>query len=493
MRAVTSFSGRLAVAVAALAALAVGFEVGTWIAAVGVAGALAFGWGAGALDTDRNSRRALGSVATVVGGMLVLAGVVAGARDVGAAIVVATALVGLTAVAVDATVGLGDDSLSPVLSSLGSSIATAIAGVALASVFHVAALLDVAVVIVGGLAAVSLATALGAFISLQLLALVVGVLMHRSRRTIDGWFPGDVPVETWEEFEPLATTVAEVPRSYWTALGAQVLLLFVPGVVGLVDRLLATTWLFGDAVQLLLQSGLLHGALFLVLLLELGVLLAEFVRSAAISTLSPNPPRSLSYAAGGIALVVAVPLFVGALGAYATVTGTQPDVLFFGPTWGSAAALLSVAVVALGVVFALEVTGVALAERSVVPDRAAGFATGAALLFLAAVLAAPLDAAPLVTFGGVAAALVVWDLGETAVDLGSHLGTETATRRAEVVHATGSVGVAVAGVVLAILGVYVVDPGIFPAAGGRAVAALALALVALVAFVTAIDRRPDVD
>lgn len=493
MRTVTRFSGRLAVGVAALATLAIGLAVGTWVVAVGVGGALAFGWGAGALDTDENGHRALGSVATVVGGLLVLVGVTAGARGGGSAAVTSLALLGLAAVALDATVGLGDDRLTPVTSSLGSSIATVIAGVAVASVLHVAAALDVAVLLLGVLGSVSLATALGAFVSLQLLALLTGVLMHRSRRTVEGWFPGEVPVESWAEFEPLALSLSEVPRSYWAVLGLQVVLLLVPGVVGLVDVLLSNTWLFGDAVRFLLQSGLLHALLLSVVLLELAVLSAEFVRSSATSLLSPNPPKSLSYAAGGIALFVGVPALVAGLTVSAAVTGVGSDLLFFGGSWGSAAALMSVTVVALGVVFALVVTAVALAERSALPDRTAGFAIGATALFLAAVGASPFGAPAHVTFAGVAAALVTWDLGETAVDVGSHLGGAAETRRAEVVHATGSVGVGVAGVALATLGVHVVGPLAVPGTGGRAVAALGLTLVALVAFVVAIDRRPDVD
>lgn len=493
MRTVTRFSSRLAVGVSAMATLAIGLAVGTWAVVVGVVGALAFAWGAGALDTDANGRRALGSIATVVGGLLVLVGVAVGARGPATAVVTSLAMLGLAAVAVDATAGLGDESLAPVLSTLGSSIAALIAGVAVASVLHIAASFEVALILLGLLATASLSTALGAFVSLQVLALLVGVLMRRSRRTVEGWFPGGVPVEAWEEFEPLALSLSEVPRSYWVVLGIQMLLLIVPGVVGLVELFLSTTWLFGDAVRFLLQSGLLHGLLYLALLVELGVLGAELVRSVATTLLSPNPPKSLSHAAGGIALVVVVPVIVAGLAVYAAVTGRASDLLLFGGSWGTVAAFTSVAVVALGVVFALEVTGVAIAERSVLPDRAAGFAIGATLLFLVAVGAAPLGAPAVVTFVGVAAALVTWDLGETAVDIGSHLGVETETRRAEVVHATGSVGVGVAGVALATLGVYLIGPLSVPGQGGRAVAALALSLVALLAFVVAIDRRPDVD
>jgi hypothetical protein len=491
MRAVAGFSGRLAVAVAALATLAAGVGVGNAGIVAGVAGALAFGWGAGALDTDSNGRRALGSVATTVGGLLVLVGMATAGADVAAFVVSALALLGLSAVAVDATAGLGDETLAPLLASLGSSIATVIGGVALASLFHVAFGVGLAGLLLVGLAGVSLATPLGAFVVLQVQAVLVAVLMRRARSVVEGWFPGGVPVEAWEEFEPLAMSLREVPRAYWVALGLQVVLLFA-GANAVVEWLLASTWLFGAVVDGVLRSGLVHGALLLVMALEATVLLAEFVRSAANSALAPNPPKSLSYATGGIALSVVVPVLVGVAALASGLLGLGIDPLILGGTWGSAAALLSLSVVALGVVFAVEVTAVAIAERSLLPERVPGFAMGATLLFLAAVGAAPAGAPPVVTFAGVAAALVAWDLGETSVDLGTHLGAAD-TRRAEVVHATGTVAVGVAGVVLAALSVHLLGPLRVPGAAGRAVAALGLSIVALLAFVLALDRRPDVE
>lgn len=489
MRSIATFSGRLAVAVAALATLAAGVGVGNPGIALGVGGALAFGWGAGALDTDANGRRALGSVATVLGGLLVLLGMGTGGARTGAFAVSALALLGLSAITVDATAGLGDETLSPLLASLGSSIATIIGGVALASLLHVAFGVGLVALALGGLAHVTLATPLGAFVVLQLEAVLVAVLMHRARAVVEGWFPGGVPVDAWEEFEPLAMSVREVPKGYWAALGLQLVLLFA-GANAVVEYLLASTWLFGAVVDGVLRSGLLHAVLLAALVLEGAVLFAEFVRSGANSALAPDPPKSIAYAAGGIVLCVAVPLLLGAAAVALALLGTGTDVMFLGGTWGSAAAILSLSVVALGVVFALEVTGVAIAERSLLPDRVAGFAVGATLLFLAAIGARPAGAPAVVTFAGVAAALVAWDLGETSVDLGTHLdGAET--RRAEVVHATGSVAVGVAGVALAALSVTLVGPLAVPGSRGRAVAALGLSIVALLAFVLALDRRPD--
>jgi len=490
-RHVTPFSGRLAVAVAALSTLAVGAGVGNPGVAVGVAGALAFAWGAGALDTDANGRRALGSVATVVGGLAVLSGAVTAGTDVVAAVVSAVALLALAAVAVDATAGVGEDTLAPLLASLGSSVATVIAGVAVASLLHVAFGLGLAWLLFAGAADASLSTPLGAFVALQLLAVLVAVLLRRARAVVEGWFPGGVPVDAWAEFEPLALSLREVPTAYWGALAVQVVALAVGGNV-VVEWLLASTWLFGAAVDGVLRSGVLHAALLLVLALEAAVVGGEFVRTALNSALSPNPPRSLSYAAGGVAVCLLVPVAAAALSVGAGLTGLGSDPLPFEGVWGTTATLLAMSVVALGVVFAVEVTGVALAERAPLPD-AAGFAMGAGLLFLAAVAAAPAGAPALVTFAGVAAALVAWDLGDTAVDIGGHLGDRAETRRAEVVHATGSVAVAVAGVALAAASVHLLGPISVPGTTGRAVAAVGLSIVALLAFVLALDRRPHAD
>lgn len=489
MRHATRFSRRLAVAVAALAALALGFAVGNRAVPVGVAGALAFGWGAGALTADANARRALGSVATVLGGLVTLGGTVGTVDGVAAFVVSALALLGVAAVAVDATAGLSDVSLAPVLAALGGSTATVIAGVGLASVLHVSFGVGVAYLLVAGAANVTLATAFGAFVGLQLQAVLATVLVHRARRTVESWFPGGVPVDAWDELEPLALSVDDVPRTYWLVLGVQVLLLFIPWSVVLVEWLLASTWLFGAAVHAVLTSGVLHALLFGVALVGGTVLVADGVRRSAVSIVGSDPPRSLAFAAGGIAVVTLVPLLVATVAVAGPLLGVPTTSVLVDGVWGASAAILAVVVVLLGVVFAVEVTGVAVAERSLLPERSAGFALGATLLFAAAVLGPAADVPPLVTFAGVAAALVTWDLGETAVDIGSHLGPAAETRRAEVVHATGSLAVGVAGVALASGAVHLVGPVTVPGPGGRAVTALVLALVALLAFALALDRE----
>lgn len=485
-RHVARFSGWLAVAVGTVAALALGVAAGNLGTPVGVAGALAFGWAAGALEGPSNARRAAGSLAVVFGGLAGLAGPAVAAGGFAGFLVGALGVVAVALLAVDATAGLGEGSLSPVMESLGGSIAAAIAGVAATSVLHVGFGLGVAWLLVVGLAAISLASALGAFVTLQLSALAVGVLVGRARSTVETWFRGDVPIDAWDEMDAFEVAVGDVPRGYWVLLGLQVLLALSPTGRSLVAWLLDAMWLVGDAVAVALQSGVLHGALWLVGLLAAGVLVADSVRRVVVGALSPNPARSLAAGAGGLALLVAVPAAV-ALAALLWPAGLDGgDLLVSAAPWGASAAVLSLLVMALGVVFAIQVTGIAVAARSLVPDDAAGFALGALCLLLAAVAAAAVGVHELFVFAGVAAALVAWDLGETAVDLGSHLGPDVRTRRAEVVHATGSGAVAVVGVGLAAAALYLLGPLSVPGTDGRAAAALALTLAALVAFSVAL-------
>jgi hypothetical protein len=84
-----------------------------------------------------------------------------------------------------------------------------------------------------------------------------------------------------------------------------------------------------------------------------------------------------------------------------------------------------------------------------------GYAMGAAGLFLAAAFSATLGAPDLLVFGGLVAALLVWDAGEFATTLGREVGRHAPTARAELVHLGGTavVGVVGVGAALALRGV----------------------------------------
>lgn len=110
-----------------------------------------------------------------------------------------------------------------------------------------------------------------------------------------------------------------------------------------------------------------------------------------------------------------------------------------------------------------------------------GGVTGGAFGLLVAALIAGTQGAPVVwVLLGVAAAVVAWDVGCTAISVGKQLGRAADTRRLEVVHLAASVGV---GVVTtgAGYGLYQVGTGRQP------VGALLFLLVAAVLLVVALE------
>lgn len=104
---------------------------------------------------------------------------------------------------------------------------------------------------------------------------------------------------------------------------------------------------------------------------------------------------------------------------------------------------------------------------------------GAAGLFVAALVAAALGAlAATPTLVAVAAAMIAWDVGQNAVGVGHQLGRHVPTRRAELVHAAGSLVVATAITVLTYV-VYLI------ANDGQPAAALVSLLVGAVLLIWA--------
>lgn len=84
----------------------------------------------------------------------------------------------------------------------------------------------------------------------------------------------------------------------------------------------------------------------------------------------------------------------------------------------------------------LFVGGVGLGERPWVT-------TGAFVLFLAAIVAGTRGAPAVPVLVSVAAAVVAWDVGGSAISVGRQLGRDADTTRLEVVHLTASLGVGV--------------------------------------------------
>lgn len=131
--------------------------------------------------------------------------------------------------------------------------------------------------------------------------------------------------------------------------------------------------------------------------------------------------------------------------------------------------LLAIAVL-VAVLFLLVVAAVGQFGGTDGPSGVGSMSGG---VLLAAVSVGIAGGHPVVVFCGVAASLLVWDVGEYAVTLGHEVGYDGGTRRAELVHGVGAVALAAVGVLLA--GGLLVLAGIIPSVS-RAAAVLAVAV-----------------
>ncbi|SNZ04984.1 hypothetical protein SAMN06269185_0743 [Natronoarchaeum philippinense] len=112
-----------------------------------------------------------------------------------------------------------------------------------------------------------------------------------------------------------------------------------------------------------------------------------------------------------------------------------------------------------------------------------GIDAGAFGLFAAALLAAVTGAPTASTLIGAGLAILAWDAGGNALELGRQVGRDAATREAEIAHLSGTVGVAA--------GAGGLGYGFYTAgSGGRPVAALVLLSFAAVLLASALRLRP---
>lgn len=159
------------------------------------------------------------------------------------------------------------------------------------------------------------------------------------------------------------------------------------------------------------------------------------------------------------------------------------------PTVGSATvaggcALLAVAVAALGSVTALAVAvlGAVAVCLGLVRGVEAVADLGSLGLFAGVIVGALAGSSVEVTLVGAVAAIVAWDLGRSAIDLGAQLGRDADTTRLEAVHAVSS---ALVGLVTVTVGyaLYVF------AAAGQPVWGIASLLVAATLLVVGLGVR----
>lgn len=480
------FGARLAVALAALVGAGLGL-------ATGVPGATLLGLVAGgvlagsgrALADEENARRAAGSAGLVVGGVALVAAVrLAAARSGGAAVLVAAVSLGVAAVVLDALVETPGDASPPVGRAARRSVAVlvpfALLGTAWASGL-------VTLFVVGPVAVGIALVNYSAFLSLvvlQVLALVAMLLVQEALPVLDSWIDADG--DPLAALDRVGLRLREVPRAFWALLGVQVLvLLFDPGGTWFAAALSALSVL-GTVIHAVLVYGVLHAPLAAVALLAGLVLLARGVQRTVLWWAGPSPGTALSFGAGGL-LAAGVAVLLGAIPPTAALlTDGLWSVGFggFSEALGATAAALLVVGLLVGAVRWTVLAFPAAASVGAIPASAGGYAVGATALFVGALAAAASGATAVVAFAGAAGALLVWDLGENTTVLREQLGGEVDTRRVEITHATGSVGVGVAAVLASTLAYYLIGRvGIAPPDESHALLALALALVGLVSFV----------
>mgnify|MGYP000737156905 CR=1 FL=1 len=473
-------SARLALAVAVgFSALVALLADGLRPAGVGVFGAIATGWGVGALAAADKRRVAAGSVAAVLGSALVFGGAALAVIADGNGYVLL--VVGTVVVAIETWDGI-DAEIGPrfkrCLSESGFVAVVAFVVFALAfTLFGTGLAFEV---LRRSLGAVT-ATPLAALFWLQVGVLGIGLLLDRASRVVERWTDAE-RVATDGLAAQFRLRVSDVPRWYLAALVVQFLVASI--VTGVVDPYLASRPMLDRAVSLVLLSGATHGALGALLVALGAIALLPRLRAGVVFWTGTDPGYTLAFAAGGLASV-GVALLAGALAALGIAgEAFMPDVA----TDTAFAALAPAIPVLAGTFAAFLVTSlVALGLWSSVEwldPSGDGFSIGATFLFAGTVvLAGSLPALVVVT--GAAVSLLVWDLGVHATGLDRDLQALAPPARTEVVHAVAAGGALAVGVALAAGVGYFVVPIRIP--GERAVVALALAVAALVALVYAVD------
>jgi hypothetical protein len=154
---------------------------------------------------------------------------------------------------------------------------------------------------------------------------------------------------------------------------------------------------------------------------------------------------------------------------------------FFGP--------LALVMTAVGVVLLLATTAIVvlwlLLLTKYLDDRTAGIGIASGALFQTAAFAGVVGVSLPVLFGSLIAAVLVWDVGEFGTTLGQEVGRYAETRRAELVHASGTLAVGGVGAGVA-LTIREGSVGAITAADGTVVVGLVAVLAGLLALVVAL-------
>jgi hypothetical protein len=149
---------------------------------------------------------------------------------------------------------------------------------------------------------------------------------------------------------------------------------------------------------------------------------------------------------------------------------------------GTLTALLLGASVLLAVAFLLTAAFGVLVSVGFVPETPSGIALGAGLLFVGAMGAAAAGAGLVPVLVAGAGALLAWDLGENAVELGAQLGRAAETSRGEFAHGGASALVAGSSVAVAVAAGQLPNAFVVPGEGWLLVVAMSLSTTAGLAF-----------
>ncbi|WP_436923793.1 DUF7519 family protein [Halosimplex amylolyticum] len=476
---VVSRRAALVVAVGFAALVAVGLEAVS-PAAVGVAGALAIGWGSGAVTSERKRRVALGSVALTLGSVALVAGIVLAAQAEGAAYV--AVLVGTMVVAVGTRDGFADETVSELYRSVSESGFVAVVGCVAFAVAAFAFGTGFVAVLLGKLFSLSTFSPMVALWWIQVGVVCVGLLAERAGRVVDRWTPGEDALGDGLAAQ-FRLRLTDVPLWYAAALVAQFLLAtLAPHVL---DPFLTARPVVARAAEVALLSGVTQVGLAVVgAALAVVALFAPVQRSVVFWT-GTSPGYTLAFAAGGL-VAVAGAFAAGVLAAlgvafdWLALWGSTGSVLAaFGPAVQVLAGTFVSVLAAAALIFGVHVFVVAASPTG------AEFSVGATALFAGTLLLAN-DLPAAVVVVGAALSLLVWDLGVHALGLERDLRGVTPPTRTEVVHATAAAGALLGGVVVATAVGYLAVPLRIP--DDRAIVALALVLCSFVAVGFAMRR-----
>lgn len=438
------------------------------------------------LDHDDPRRQALASVALVPGGALTTFAALA-VDGVGVLVAVTVGGVAVFAAGLGAAGYVTGDDLKRLLVGLLADAGALAVGAVGALAVHVGAATTLAASLGGlvgwladlGTANAAAVVAMGAF--------ETGALVAVCRRAARATPAEPLPGET-DRVAAALTAVDDslagvVPWLELVALVATVVALAAPAVSVLAPLVSP------EATALAGATRPLHVAAWTLAGLLGGYLLAARV-AVALSRRSPTwVVRRSVRATGGVAgtLLVAAVLGVvpfAALVAAVMGPGSGEELVVEVAASAGAATVMLLAVLAVLVPPAATVAVLLVAVGGrFVPEQGAGAAIAAALLFGQA-LAAAAGGSVVGALLGPAAAFVVWDAGEHAASLGSHVGRAGGSRRAELVHVGAGLGVGALAVGIGVLAVPVAALVAGLASPAYAGAALVLVLVALLALVS---------